>query len=71
MTKSSGTDMNTIETLNMKPYKTTRPWTPLQLKNEEYEDVLKSRLGPTNQKNFLLENIVSPLKYFNLFAFLI
>ena len=69
VTKSSGTD--TIDALNMKPYKTTRPWTPLQLKNEEYEEVMKNRLGSTNQKNFLVDNIVSFLKCFNLFAFLI
>ena len=47
-----------------KPYRTTRPWTPLQLRNEIYDEVLKERAAAANRKNFLADNIVSCL--FNL-----
>eukprot|EP00795_Rhopilema_esculentum_P002461 gene2461-18118_t len=46
-------------TIEEKPFKTSRPWTPLQLKNETYESVLKSRTEAKTRKNFLSENISS------------
>ena len=45
-----------------KPYKTTRPWTPLEVRNEAYEEKLKIRLEGADQKDFLSENIVSLLR---------
>jgi len=58
---------NAADALTEKPYKTTRPWTPLEVRNEAYEEKLKSRLECTGQKDFLAENIakvqqVEPVK---------
>ncbi len=46
---------------NEKLLKTSRPWTPLELVNPAYENLLKTRENTIKQRNFLTENIVSGL----------
>ena len=41
-----------------KPYKTSRPWTPLELENPQYEEHIKKREEEVKKKNFLAENVV-------------
>ena len=44
--------------VDTKPYKTSRPWTPLELENPQYEEHIKKREEEIKKKNFLAENVV-------------
>eukprot|EP00794_Sanderia_malayensis_P005993 gene5993-6689_t len=45
-----------LTALKTKTYKTSRPWTPLEIVNPKYDEMLKTRETTFKPKNFLVEN---------------